>query len=83
MSHEIRKACLMPAESWERPNGAGIREVLRLAGLSGGAAALALGLGQGGDRTARRWTGDDVPIPYSGWAVLCCMAGLGHIWEER
>ena len=58
------------------------REVLRLAGLTGGKAAKVLGLGPKGDRTIRRWVGEDTPIPYAAWALLCDYAGLGLIWKE-
>ena len=59
-----------------------MREVLRLAGLTGGKAAKVLGLGPKGDRTIRRWVGEDTPIPYAAWALLCDYAGLGLIWKE-
>ena len=51
----IRLECLRPAERWVQPTGAEIREVLHLAGLTGGQAARILGLGAKGDRTVRRW----------------------------
>lgn len=82
MTSTIRPECLRPAESWEPPTGAEIREVLRRAGLSGGKAAKMLGLGSKGDRTVRRWTGEDSEIPYSAWALLCHIAGLGCIWVQ-
>ncbi|EGQ8544937.1 transcriptional regulator [Vibrio parahaemolyticus] len=79
----IRLECLRPAEKWERPTGEEIREVLRLAELTGGGAARKVGLGQKGDRTVRRWIGEETHIPYAAWALLCDMAGLGKIWEEN
>lgn len=60
----IRLECLRPAEKWERPTGEEIREVLRLAGLTGGGAAKKVGLGQKGDRTVRRWIGEETHIPF-------------------
>ncbi|WP_033415821.1 hypothetical protein [Hahella ganghwensis] len=78
----IRKECLMPAESWEQPTGEEIREVLHIAGLTGSGAARKLGLGKKGDRTVRRWVGEDSAIPYAAWALLCNFAGLGEIWED-
>ena len=30
----------------------------------------------------RRWIGEDTPIPYAAWAILCDQAGLGVIWKE-
>ncbi|MBV6831309.1 transcriptional regulator [Xanthomonas euvesicatoria] len=78
----IRLECLKPAERWTQPTGEEIREVLRLAGLSGSKAAKALGLGAKGDRTIRRWIGEDTAIPYAAWAILCDLAELGAIWKE-
>lgn len=77
----IRAECLKPADKWLRPTGEEVREVLRLAHLTGGAAAKALGLGTKGDRTVRRWVGEDAPIPYAAWAILCEHAGFGMIWK--
>ncbi|GAW47596.1 transcriptional regulator [Vibrio sp. 1733] len=78
----IRLECLRPAEQWSRPTGEEIREVLRLAGLTGSQAAKKLGLGPSGSRTVRRWTGEESNIPYSAWGQLCYLAGLGVIWKE-
>ena len=78
----IRLECLKPAERWAQPTGEEVREVLRLAGFSGSKAAKALGLGAKGDRTIRRWIGEDTPSPYAAWAILCDQAGLGVIWKE-
>ncbi len=78
----IRLECLRPAARWQQPTGEEIREVLRLAGLTGGAAAKALGLGAKGDRTVRRWIGEETANPYAAWALLCENAGLGIIWKE-
>ena len=78
----IRLEYLKPAERWAQPSGEEVREVLRLAGLTGGKAAKVLGLGPKGDRTIRRWVGEDTPIPYAAWALLCDYAGRGLIWKE-
>ncbi|WP_299315590.1 transcriptional regulator [uncultured Halomonas sp.] len=78
----IRLECLKPAECWTQPTGEEVREALRLAGLTGGAAAKRLGLGAKGDRTVRRWIGEDSHIPYAAWALLCDFAGLGEIWKD-
>ena len=78
----VRLECLRPAEKWTRPNQEEIREVLRLANLTGSAAGRKLGLGKGGDRTVRRWIGEETAIPYAAWGLLCEMAGLGIIWRE-
>ncbi len=78
----IRQECLRQAEDWTQPTGEEVREVLRLAALTGGKAAKVLGLGPKGDRTIRRWVGEDTPIPYTAWALLCDYAGLGLIWKD-
>lgn len=79
----IRPECLRPASDfWIRPEAGEVREVLRLAQLSGAKAAQLLGLGSAGSRTIRRYTGGDAPIPYTSWAILCEVAGLGRIWRE-
>ena len=80
----IRPECLRPAwDGWLQPTGAEVREVLRLAGFSGSRAAKELGLGAKGDRTVRRWVGEDSDIPYTAWAALCDFAGFGIIWRPR
>lgn len=78
----IRLECLKPAERWTQPTGEEVREALRFAGLTGGAAAKRLGLGAKGDRTVRRWIREDSHIPYAAWALLCDFAGLGEIWKD-
>jgi hypothetical protein len=80
----IRPDCLKAAtDGWVQPTGHEIREVLKLAGLTGGAAGRFLGLGKGGDRTVRRWVGEETNIPFSAWALLCDLAGLGQIWISK
>lgn len=78
----IRLECLRPAETWTQPSGEEVREALRLAHFTGSRAAKALGLGARGDRTVRRWIGEDSAIPYAAWALLCDYAGLGIIWRQ-
>lgn len=79
----IRLECLRPAnDGWQKPTGKEVREVLRLAGFTGGQAAKGLGLGLKGDRTVRRWIGEESDIPYAAWAILCDFAGLGVIWKD-
>lgn len=78
----IRPECLQPAETWAQPNGSEVREVLRLAHFTGSAASKKLGLGARGDRTVRRWIGEESSIPYAAWALLCDYAGLGCIWRQ-
>ncbi len=78
----IRPACLQPfGETWERPTGDEVREILRIADLSGSRAAKLVGVADG--RQVRRWTGDDAPIPYAAWAILCDAAGIERIWLDR
>ncbi len=78
----IRLECLCPAAGWARPTGEEIREVLRGAGFTGAQAARFLGLGAKGDRTVRRWIGEESSIPYACWALLCHVAGVGTIWQD-
>ena len=79
----IRFECLRPAaDGWSQPTGEEIREVLRRAGLSGSQTADVLGLGSGGGRTVRRWTGEATPIPYAVWAILCDLGGFDRIWRK-
>lgn len=81
MSATIRAECLQPGADYAQPTGAEVREVLRLAELTGSGAARLLGLGEGGGRTVRRWISEDSEIPYAAWAILCERAGLGAIWQ--
>ena len=76
MLHRIRAA--MKTKSFEKMDG----EVESDETFIGGKAAKVLGLGPKGDRTIRRWVGEDTPIPYTAWALLCDYAGLGLIWKE-
>lgn len=79
----IRPECLQPAaQAWAVPTPDEINEVIRLAGLSSSYAARVLGLGEKGGRAVRRWMAGEAAIPYSAWAVLCHMAGLGIIWSD-
>ena len=78
----IRQECLRQAERWQPPTGGEVREVLRLAGFTGGMAARKIGLGKKGDRTVRRWIGEESRIPYAAWALLCDFAGLGQFWKD-
>jgi len=51
----IRLECLKPAERWAQPSGEEVREVLRLAGLTGGKcwASARRATGRSGDGWAR------------------------------
>ncbi len=74
----IRSECLRPFEHWEIPTGNEIRIAMKMAGLSGSQLASLTGIKN--SRTIRRWTGEEVEIPYAVWAILCYQARLGIIW---
>jgi hypothetical protein len=79
---QIRPECLRAADDfWVAPTGDEVREVLRRAGLSGSKAMRLLGMKSSSGRSIRRYTGNDAPIPYPSWAILCEVAGLGKIWS--
>lgn len=78
--HNIPASCLAPAKCWLQPEDEHIRELLKLADLTGSEAAAFLGISDA--RTVRRWTSGKSKIPYSSWALLCIVAGLGNIWED-
>jgi hypothetical protein len=79
---EIRPECLLPADhGWQQPTAEEVKAVLKVAGMTGGAASKFLGMHN--NRAVRRWTGGDDQIPYSAWALLCAVAGLGYIWERQ
>lgn len=65
-------------KGWVPPSGSVIKAVLQEAKLSGRKAADLLGIVD--DRTIRRWTGGQSPIPYAAWVILCAAAGHGQIW---
>lgn len=75
----IRTECLTPYENWTTPTGNEIRSAMKIAGLTGSQLALLVGIKN--SRTIRRWTGEEVEIPYAVWAILCHKAGLGIIWS--
>lgn len=82
MEINIRPECLRAAnDGWQQPTGEEVRQILRLAKLTGSHAAKVLGLGNKGDRTVRRWSGGESDIPYAAWALLCDFAGQGCIWK--
>ena len=70
------------SDRWRQPTGEVVSEAVRRAELTGGVAAKRLGLGEKGERTVRRWVGEDSHIPYAAWALLCNLAGLGQIWKD-
>ena len=79
----IRLECLKPAERWAQtdrrgsPRGAAPGRVQRQQGREGAGAGR-----EGRPHDPPRWIGEDTPIPYAAWAILCDQAGLGVIWKE-
>ncbi|WP_281416984.1 helix-turn-helix domain-containing protein [Kistimonas asteriae] len=75
----IRKETLCRySDSWTQPDGQEVRELLKTANLTGSKAAAIVGVNS---RTIRKWTGEEQKIPYSAWAILVEVAGLGSIWK--
>lgn len=94
----IRPETLTPASIWVRPTGDELRRLVdhigdrlgkrltstEVATLVGHEVTHPRGSG-GGSRTIRRWYGagaDPSIIPYSAWALLAHVAGLGVIWTD-
>lgn len=78
IAREIRPAALAPFEAWSAPTPGEIRAALQAAGWTGEMCGKKLGINP---RTARRWLGGEVDIPYAAWSVICVEAGLGYIWS--
>lgn len=78
-SSTLNPKCLNQALAWEPPTGDEIRMVLAMAGWSGVEFSKKI---HTNDRTVRRWIGNELPIPYSAWCVLCVEANLGEIWRK-
>lgn len=80
-SVEIRPECLRAfANGWVTPTKEEIRHVQKLAGNLGRKTTGDL-CGVSG-KTVNFWTTGEKDIPYAPWAILCAVAGLGHIWEH-
>lgn len=74
----IRPDTLKPFKNgWVIPTQDEIHAMLYLAKWTGVDMADRLGVSQ---RTGRRWTGGQLEIPYSAWAIICKEAGYGNIW---
>lgn len=73
----IRAECLGRFDSWVPPTGDEIKAALSMAAWTGVELSRRVGVD---DRTVRRWTGGEKPIPYAVWCVLCVEANLGMIW---
>lgn len=55
-------------DGWIAPTGDEIREVMKLAGLTGSAFGSLVGVNS---RTVRKWTGEEREIPFAAWRLLC------------
>ena len=76
---QVNKQCFQSAQEWTAPTGEEIRSVLQKARLSAEAFSAIIGV-EG--RSVRRWTGDEVSIPYSAWCLLCLEADLSKFWGK-
>ncbi len=74
----IRPETLTLYTYWAQPTGNEVRELLKTAQLTGSKAAAIVGVNP---RTIRKWVGEEQRIPYTAWAVLAEVAGLGTIWK--
>ncbi|MFA4834636.1 MAG: transcriptional regulator [Dehalococcoidia bacterium] len=83
----IRSACLTVASKWQPPAPEEVQSLLlairKRTGLSPESQVVAdlLGLGHEGCEAVSDWLGGRAIIPYTCWAMLCEMAGLGLIWR--
>lgn len=68
-----------PLENWVCPTGEEIKSALRHAGLNAEGFSKIIGV-EG--RTVRRWTNDEVAIPYMPWCLLCLEAGYHKFWGK-
>lgn len=60
-------------DGYVQPTAKEVRGVLSAGGLTGSAAGALVGVD---GRTIRKWTGDERPIPFAAWRLLCIYAGL-------
>lgn len=75
---KIRPGCLTVANEWQPPSGEEIKAALSMAGWTAVEFSRRI---YANDRTIRRWVGNEKPIPYAAWCVLCVEANLGQIWR--
>ena len=75
----IRKECLNSFSEWAVPTGDEVKIALRLSGLTAESFSNLIGV-EG--RTVRRWTCDEVSIPYVSWCILCLEAGASKFWGK-
>lgn len=76
---QISEDRFQPLEKWGCPTGDEIKSALRHAGLSAESFSKIIGV-EG--RTVRRWTNDEVLIPYASWCLLCLEAGYHKFWGK-
>jgi len=66
------------ANGWDHPSPTEIKIAMQFAGWRSVDFHKSVGVF---DRTVRRWTSGEKPMPYATWCVLCSEAGLGEIWK--
>lgn len=83
----IRSACLTVASKWQSPAPDEVQSLLlaisKRTGLRTDSKVVAdlLGLGHEDCSVVGDWLEGRATIPYTCWAMLCEMAGLGLIWR--
>lgn len=76
---DIRPVTLLSfKEGWQQPRTDEIRAILKYIDISGAQAANLVGVNS---RTIRKWTGGEVAIPFSAWAILVEVAIGKKIWK--
>ena len=78
-ANHVREACLVALSEWAEPEGPEVKAALRLAAWSEVEFSRQIGVN---DRTVRRWTAGERPIPYTAWCILAAQAGFGLIWQN-
>jgi len=75
----IPQACFQPLAQWTPPSGDDVRSTLRRANLTAEDFARIIGVD---GRTVRRWTCDEIVIPYASWCLLALEAGSFKFWGK-
>lgn len=76
----IRESTLCSFSEWERPTADEIIEAMNKLDYSASDWADLMGVQQA---TISRWRTGKVKIPYTEWATICYLTGLGDIWEKE
>ncbi len=76
----IRESTLCSFSEWERPTADEITEALDMLDYTTAEWAELMGVQQA---TISRWRTGKVKIPYTEWATICYLTGLGDIWEKE